>query len=202
MTVTASEVEMTDQKPLEAGTAAQEDTLEQEQKLTQTDLADAAKINFLTDDNTTFIKTAGNMLNVIVDGTEYDSVYVHCSFPHTDKRIYLSIRTHDNKEIGMIRTLDSLSAEAVSLLEEQIGIRYFAPEITKVNKVQEEFGYTYWDTETTSGTCRFTVRGGGNNVKFVNEHRILVLDVDGNRFVIPDVHKMTDKEYRMIEICM
>lgn len=202
MTTTESKEEKTDQKPLETGMAAKDGKPEQENKPMQTDLAEAAKIHYLTAPNTTFVKTAGDMLNLTVDGTEHAGVYVHCSFPHTDKRIYLSIRTHDNKEIGMIRTLDAFPADTVALLEEQIGIRYFAPEITKVNKVREEFGYSYWETETKAGACRFTVRGGGNNVKFVNEHRILVLDVDGNRFVIPDVRKMTDKEYRMIETCM
>ncbi|MEF3303517.1 DUF1854 domain-containing protein [Paenibacillus sp. GYB003] len=168
----------------------------------RSDLAEAAKIRYLTPDNASFRKTEGRMLNVTVDGEEHKAVYVHCSFPHTNKRIYLSIRTFENKEIGMIRSLDDFPAGVAELLEEQVKIRYFAPEITKVVKIREEFGYSYWETETTSGVCRFTVRSGGNNVKLVGENRLLVLDVDGNRFVIPDLEKISDKEYRMVEMCM
>lgn len=189
----------------EAETAAEEMEKHKEKERaaqTATDLAEAAKIRFLTPQNASFRKTEGRMLNVTVDGEETPNVYVHCSFPHTDKRIYLSIRTFENKEIGMIRSLDDFPPETAALLEEQVQIRYFAPEIVKVIKIREEFGYSYWETETTSGICRFTVRSGGSNVKLVSETRLLVLDVDGNRFVIPDIDALSDKEYRMVEMCM
>lgn len=168
----------------------------------QSDLAEAAKIRYLTPRDTVFVKTPGNMLSVTVEGAEHPVVYVHCSFPHTDKRIYLSIRTIDNKEIGMIRSLDDFPQHTADLLEEQIAIRYFAPEITKVIKIREEFGYSYWEAETTAGLCRFTVRGGGGQVKLVGESRLLVSDVDGNRFIIPDLQRLSEKEYRMVEMCM
>lgn len=166
------------------------------------ELADAARLNYLTADNAQFRITAGNMLSVRVDGEEYPSVYVHCSFPHTNKRLYLSIRTIDNKEVGIIRSLDDLPEDTASLLEERIGIRYFAPEITRVVQVKEEFGYSYWEAETTSGYCRFTVRGGGGNVKLVAPDRLLISDVDGNRFVIANLSGLSDREYRMVEMCM
>ncbi|MDF2714661.1 MAG: hypothetical protein K0R28_1586 [Paenibacillus sp.] len=168
----------------------------------QSELAEAAKINYLTTENASFRKTEGRMLAVTVDGNEHQAVYVHCSFPHTDKRIYLSIRTFENKEIGMIRSLDDFPKEIADLLEEQVTIRYFAPEIMKVVKIKEEFGYSYWETETTAGICRFTVRSGGGHVKLVSENRLLISDVDGNRFVIANLDRLSDKEYRMVEMCM
>ena len=102
----------------------------------------------------------------------------------------------------MIRSLDDFPEETSELLEEQVQIRYFAPEITKVVNVKEEFGYAYWEAETTSGVCRFTVRGGGNNTKLISASRLLITDVDGNRFVIADINSISEKEYRMVEMCM
>ncbi|SFJ42476.1 protein of unknown function [Paenibacillus sp. UNC496MF] len=166
------------------------------------ELSDAANIKYLTDDNASFEKTEGRMLSVLADGEAHPAVYVHCSFPHTNRRIYLSIRTIENKEIGMIRDLDDFPAETARLLEEQIQIRYFAPEITRVVAVKEEFGYAYWEAETTAGLCRFTVRGGGGHTKLIGPGRLLVTDVDGNRFVIPDLARLSDKEYRMVETSM
>lgn len=167
-----------------------------------TELADAAKIRYLTPDNATFVKTPGNTLSVKVGEEEHTAVYVHCSFPHTDKTIYLSIRTVENKEIGMVRSLDDFPSETAELLEEQVRIRYFTPEITKVLEVRMEFGYSYWEAETTAGLCRFTVRGGTQNIKFVSDRRLLIHDVNGNRFVIPDVDALSDAEYRKIELTM
>jgi len=163
------------------------------------DLADAAKIRYLTPANAVFAVTDGHMLNVTVDGEPFPGVYVHCSFPHTNRRIYLSVRTKDNKEIGIIRSLDDFPRETAELLEQQMNIRYFAPEITRVVKVKEEFGYAYWEAETTAGLCRFTVRSGGGNVKLVNDNRLLITDVDGNRFIIADLARLSDKESKMIE---
>ncbi|SEP14667.1 DUF1854 domain-containing protein [Paenibacillus sp. OV219] len=166
------------------------------------DLSDAANIKYLTHDNAVFTRTEGQMLVVKVDDEEHAGVYVHCSFPHTNRSIYLSVRTIENKEIGMIRSLDEFPEEMAKLLEEQVRIRYFAPEITKVVRVKEEFGYAYWEAETTAGICRFTVRGGGGNTKLITATRLLITDVDGNRFVIPDLSSLSDKEYRMVEMCM
>jgi hypothetical protein len=167
----------------------------------KTDLNNAAMIRFLTAGNTVFTVTGGNMLSVTVEDEKYPIVYLHCSFPHTNKKIYISVRTIENKEIGMIRSLEDFPEETVSLLEEQVQIRYFAPEITKVSKIKEEFGYSYWETETSAGFCRFTVRSGGGNVKFVSDKKLLIIDVDGNRFVIEDLGRISDKEYKMVEMC-
>lgn len=170
-------------------------------KLNQSDLSVAASMNYLTSDNTVFTKTKGRMLTVKVNDEEYHGVYLHCSFPHTNNRVYISIRTGENKEIGMIKSMDDdFPKDVVALLEEQIKIRYFAPEITKVNGIKEEFGYSYWDAETSAGSCEFTVRNGGGNVKMVTERKLLIIDVYGNRFVIADIKELSEKEYRLVEM--
>ncbi|MEC0242817.1 DUF1854 domain-containing protein [Paenibacillus dokdonensis] len=173
----------------------------QTMKPNQSDLSVAASMNYLTADNTTFTKTEGQILMIKVNDEEHQGVYLHCSFPHTNNRIYISIRTGDNKEIGIIKSLDDdFPKDVVSLLEEQIKMRYFAPEITRLTGIKEEFGYSYWDAETNSGNCQFTVRNGGGNVKLVTERKLLIIDVYGNRFVIEDIKQLSEKEYRLVEM--
>ncbi|MBS4201146.1 DUF1854 domain-containing protein [Bacillus sp. FJAT-49732] len=169
---------------------------------TKSDLAEAAKMKYLTRDNAVFLETEGHMLTVHVDGEVHPAVYLHCSFPHKNNRIFISVRTGENEEIGMIESLDEFQSDTVTLLEEHINLRYFAPEITTINKINEEFGYSYWDTETSSGNCYFTVRSGRGNVTAVTANRVLITDVDGNRFIIKDLNALTEKEYRMVEMLM
>lgn len=185
---------------VKAESAVLEETAVNQQE--QKELSDAAQIRYLTPANCMFYKTTGNMLAVKADEEEFPVVYLHCSFPHKNDRIYISVRTGDNKEVGMIQSIDDFPAETASLLEEQIRVRYYTPSITKVIKIREEFGYSYWETETTAGACRFTVRAGGTNVKPVTDCKLLITDVNGNRFVIEDVEQLSDKEYRMVEMCM
>lgn len=161
---------------------------------------EATGMTLLTRSNAVFHLTEGGMLAVSVNGEQHPCVYVHCSFPHTHRTSYLSIRNIDNKEIGMVRSLDDVDGATAKLLEKQIQIRYYAPSITKLLAVKEEFGYSYWEAETDAGTCRFTVRGGGGQVKPVTPVRLLITDVDGNRFIIPDYTALSDKEFRMIEM--
>ncbi|MHA7964892.1 DUF1854 domain-containing protein [Paenibacillus sp. CAU 1782] len=166
------------------------------------ELADAAGISFLNRENASFYTTEGGMLAVKVGESEHSGVYVHSSFPHSNQTEYLSIRTHENKEIGMVRNLDDVDTATAELLRQQLQIRYFAPQITRLIKVKEEFGYSYWETETDSGICRFTVRGGVGQIKLVTPVRLLITDVDGNRFIIPDYTALSDKEFKMIELHM
>lgn len=166
------------------------------------ELADAAGIVFLTRENASFYLTEGGMLAVKASGSEHSGVYVHSSFPHSNRTEYLSIRTHENKEIGMVRHLDDVDEATAELLRQQLQIRYFAPQIKRLIRVKEEFGYSYWEAETDSGICRFTVRGGVGQIKLVTPVRLLITDVDGNRFIIPDYTALSDKEFKMIELHM
>jgi hypothetical protein len=166
------------------------------------DLNEAAQIRYLTPRDTVFRLTEGRMLSVEVAGELYPVVYLHCSFPHTNRRIFISVRTDDNKEVGIISNLDDFPEPVAKLLEEQMQIRYYAPFIKKVLNIREEFGYSFWEAETTAGLCRFTVRKGGGNLKMVTEHKLLITDVDGNRFIIERLDRLSEKEYRMVEICM
>ncbi|GHH97902.1 DUF1854 domain-containing protein [Neobacillus kokaensis] len=168
----------------------------------KTDLSEAARIHYLTPENTEFALTEGKLLSVRVDGELYPVVYLHCSFPHSNKRMFISVRTSENQEVGMVKSLDEFPVDIVRLLDEQIHMRYFAPIITKVINIHEEFGYSYWEAETTAGHLQFTVRRGGGNVKMVSSVKVLITDLDGNRFLIEDVNQLSEKEYRMVEMSL
>lgn len=165
-------------------------------------LVDAAGMRWLTPDNAVFSRTPGGLLSVAANGETHPVVYLHCSFPHSRERSYLSVRTAEGKEIGMVSSMDDFPPETVALLEEQVRLRYHAPVITKVIGVREEFGYAYWETETTAGACRFTIRTGGSHVKPVAGDKLVITDVDGNRWTIPHFSGLSEREYRLVEMCM
>ncbi len=130
---------------------------------------------------------------------KYDRVGLHRAFPFNYEREYISVRTTEGKEIGMIRNIDDYPANIVEIFLYELDRRYFTPYIQKINSIKEEFGYTYWDVLTDSGPRRFTVQNIHNNLIQISDVRILVLDVDGNRFEIPDSAKLDVKSLKMIE---
>ena len=86
------------------------------------------------------------------------------------------------------------------LLEEELDRRYFVPRITGVKSVKEEFGYQYWDVETTAGPREFTMNDLSSNLIPLKEKQVLLLDIDGNRYLIPDLTRLEAKALKFIDI--
>ena len=123
-------------------------------------------------------------------------------FPFMHKDELLSIRTCDerSKEIGIVEKLSDMRPEVVEMLTEQLTLHYFTPVITKIHKIKDEFGYAYWDVETDHGPCKFTIQMGGNAVVHLSDVRILIMDIDENRFEIPDIMELSNSERKKLDL--
>ncbi len=179
------------------------DILEQEKKA----VADMIAIRSITPDNAVFERTEGGFVRLrytAPDGTmrEFPRVSIHRCFPFSDPDHYISVREPeaDGREIGLIEDIARLPDEIREMLEEQMALRYFTPVIHRIHSIKEENGFSYWDTETDRGACRFTVRMGGGNVYPIGKDRYLINDLDGNRFEIPDIGRMTARELKMLDL--
>lgn len=174
------------------------DILEQEKKA----VAEIIAIKPITRDNAIFQRTEGGFVSLDYVERHYPRVAVHRCFPFSDPSRYISIREPDNdgREIGLILDLKDLSEETQSILEEQMALRYFTPHILQIRDIKEEYGYSYWEVVTDKGACRFTVRMGAGSVYPIGPNRYLVNDLDGNRFEIPDLYRLTPREIKKLDL--
>ena len=174
------------------------DILEQEKKA----VAEIIAIKPITRDNAIFQRTEGGFVSLDYGERHYPRVAVHRCFPFSDPSRYISIREPDNdgREIGLILDLKDLSEETKSILEEQMALRYFTPHILQIRDIKEEYGYSYWEVVTDKGACRFTVRMGAGSVYPIGPNRYLVNDLDGNRFEIPDLYRLTPREIKKLDL--
>lgn len=161
-------------------------------------LQEYTQLKFIDPNKAVFSKTPGGFLSLQYNGKEYKRINVHRTFPFTRPNKYISVSDADKNEIGFILNMDELSQEHRAIIEEELSVRYFTPEITKVKHIKEEFGYYYWDVETTSGPRKFTVQGGHSNMKTIDEIHLLIIDVDGNRYKVEDVTKIDSKYIKLI----
>lgn len=159
-------------------------------------------LRYLTKDNAVFSRTKGGFIRLAFDGTEWDRVQVIRLFPFTDPERYISIRTVEerSKEIGVIEDMNKMPKETRKMLEEQLNLHYFTPVIQKVLDIKDEYGYAYFHVLTDRGECRFTINMGGNAVVRLTDTRLLITDLDENRFEIPDVLQLTQKEQRKLDL--
>ncbi|MGI6081625.1 MAG: DUF1854 domain-containing protein [Limnochordia bacterium] len=165
-------------------------------------LAEYAHITYLKPEECLFSVTDGGFLSLKLDTETYAVVFAYRSFPLSFGDMYISIRDDKDKEIGIIRDLAEFPREQQELIRLELERRYFTPLITSVVKMKEEFGYIYWEVNTDRGMRRFTTRGSYDSILPISDHRLLITDVDGNRFEIDDFRNLSPKIAKQIEALM
>ena len=160
------------------------------------------RLRYLTPENAEFARTEGGFVSLKTEGEEYSRVQVVRMFPFSEPGKYISIRTAEetSKEIGVIEQMEVFPQDVREMLTEQLGLRYFTPIITRIYQIKDEYGFAYFDVDTDRGLCLFVIRMGGNAVVHLSDTRIIISDIDENRFEIPDVTKLTVKEQKKLDL--
>ena len=164
--------------------------------------ADLLELRYLTRDNAVFARTKGGFVSLEYKGKTYERINVYRTFPVTSPEEYISIREADDKarEIGVVKKLSALDKDQADMLREQLRLRYFTPEITKIIDIKTEYGYGYFNVVTNFGACRFTIHNGGGAVVSLSDSRIMITDLDGNRFEIPDIYSLSASERKKLDL--
>lgn len=160
------------------------------------------RIRFLKEENIIFERVGNGFLSLRMGEEYYPRVNVVRMFPFSDSGKFISIRNAEGKkeEIGIIEDLETQSPTVREMLLEQLALRYFTPIIKKVKNIKDEYGYSYWDVVTDRGECKFTVKMGGKAISHLSDDRVLITDIDENRFEIESVSKMTPKERKKLDL--
>lgn len=114
-------------------------------------------------------------------------VRVARAFPFSNPDRYIGLRDGDDKDIGVLATLNGLDERSRTIIDEELERRYFTPRIERVLKVDEEFGVVTWEVETDRGPRRFLVRNLRDSTFPLGANRLMMTDTDGNRYEFPDV---------------
>ena len=165
----------------------------------------------MTPENSWFSLSTGGLISLKIinaEGNEefFERVVIRRSFPVTAPDEFLSVREPDSRikgrgaEIGMIRNINIFDKDTVKLINDELEVRYFTPEIKKITSAKEKFGYTYWEAETTAGNASIVLNNPFSNIRVLEDMRIFISDMDGNCFVIPDPSKLDKLSYKYIEI--
>ena len=147
-------------------------------------------------------RASGGFMTLTVRGEEperYERINAFRSFPLSAADQYISLRDREGDEIGIVESLEDLAPTQAALLRDELDRRYFTPLIQRVESLKEEFGYSYWTVDTDAGRRRFTVQSGKNNVTLVGEGRLVIVDVDGNRFEVADYTRLDRSVLRTLE---
>ena len=76
------------------------------------------------------------------------------------------------------------------------------PIIEKIISVKESGGYSNFTVMTNFGETQFSLRSNGTYVTALNEKRLIILDLEGNRFEVPDKHQLSAKDLKKLDLFM
>lgn len=121
------------------------------------------------------------------------------AFPFTCPKGMIGLRDREGNEIGILEDLAGMDAQSRRLVEEALDRCYFMPCIHDILDIQEVLSVVEWDVETNKGARSFQVRDVRKNIRRVAARKLVIKDVDGNRYQIPDWMTLPAHAQKLLE---
>ena len=137
----------------------------------------------------------------IEDDRSYTRIKIVRAAPLSHPQSYICILDAKDEEVCMFPDLKEVDQEMRQIIEEELDRRYLTSTIERVDTVRNEFGTSYWEVSTNRGEREFVVQNA-ENAQWLGEHRLLLVDVDGNRFEIPDLNQLDSKSLNLVEMVL
>ena len=176
---------------------------EQARKDSTEDLAQAVDIGWLDLEKAVFYEGGGGFTGLCYGGKEYKRIQLRRAMPDRNPSEFISVADHDNKEIGMIHSLTELRDDQLKIVSDELNRRYYCPEILEVKSVRDKLGYVYMEMEVLAGGEKHernaAVNDVNKNIRMLGSNRLIIFDVDGNRFLVNNLDKLDRKSLRRLE---
>ncbi len=136
------------------------------------------------------------------DGESFAGVFAVRCFPASAPNDFISLRMWDRdgneQEIGILRQLDDWSPEVQQLIDAALSRRYLLRTITGIDAMQLEYGYLIIKARSDQGPVSFTMRWSQSQVQDFGESGKILLDLEDNRFIVPDVNALPRRERELL----
>lgn len=163
------------------------------------ELSTVAEILFLEPEKARFFELDHDFLGLEYDGTDKKRVQLHRSMPIHMPDAYICVLDMDAKEIGIIRSLDGFAPEQLALIRKELDVRYYSPQILQILSVKEKMGYVYFDLKTQAGTRNIAVKDVSKGIRLLDDDRVVIVDIDGNRYTIDSFSALDRKSVKYLQ---
>ncbi|MCE9590678.1 MAG: DUF1854 domain-containing protein [Planctomycetes bacterium] len=145
-----------------------------------------------------------NALHVtILNERIYNGVFALRCMPIRYPSQFISLRwvnaENREQEIGLIRDLTQWPPDVQQLINESLLRRYFVHVITSVESIEQIQNFLNFKVNTDLGEMEFFMRWSSDTAQDYGEKGKVLLDVEENRYVIPDVSALPDADRELFE---
>ncbi len=154
---------------------------------------------FLKGDDVAITLGEDNHIDICLkSGEKYGNLQPKRLFPISAKQQYISLLDEDRKEIAIITDATKLDDQSRNALDRSLNDYYVLPKISKVNYINWKHGTLTVIAVTDYGECTFKVRSRPLNIKRLADGRVLIKDINDNRYEITDSSKMDKKTVELM----
>lgn len=137
-------------------------------------------------------------LLLVVDGVNRGRVRVLRAAPLSDPDRCISLLDGNGEEVAMVANLADLDHDTRALLQKELERVYAGSTIRRVNSARVESDVAYLNVETGDGARDVTVQDVHERIRHFGQ-RLLITDIDDNRFEIPDIRDLDGRSARFVE---
>ena len=156
------------------------------------------QIRFLTPENCRIHLGNLGALHVTVKGEGiYGGIYTAYAFPVAYPNGYISIvqtAGDQDTEVGVIRDLSQFPEGDAALVRQALQRRYFIHTITRLKSITMQYNMLFLEVVTDKGELSFFMRWAQDRAVDYGLTGKVLIDVDDNRYLIPDVDGLPVKE--------
>ena len=140
----------------------------------------------------------GQLVLIDAEGERHEGVMPVRMFPFSDPEHWLSIVNPAGREILCVENPAELAPAVRETLENDLARREFVPVIRRIYSVSSILEPCEWDVETDRGRTTFVLKTE-EDVRRLGPHQALILDSNGIRFLINDLHKLDAASNTVLE---
>ena len=143
--------------------------------------------------------THGRLVLILADGTEHAGVQPVRAFPIGAPDEGFSLLGQDGHECLWVDRLSDLPASMRSLVEAELAVREFSPEIMHIVSVSSFSTPSTWHVRTDRGDTQFTLKAEEDIRRLSGRTRLMVASAEGVQYRIADTGALDRHSRRLLE---
>lgn len=120
------------------------------------------------------------------------------AFPIAAPRDGLSLVSAEGREVAWIDRLDTLDAEPLRLIEDELAAREFTPAIARLRSVSSFSTPSTWDVDTDRGATQFVLKGE-EDIRRLGGGALMITSSQGLPFKVADWRALDRASRRLLE---
>jgi hypothetical protein len=141
---------------------------------------------------------AGRLVFTAPGGEPQVGVVPVRAFPIAAPDEGLSLIGTEGHELAWIARLSDLPPALRTLIDEELALREFTPEVQRLIEVSTFSTPSTWTVDTDRGVTRFVLKAE-EDIRLLGNGRLLIASGEGLQFAVPDMAKLDRASRRLLE---